>query len=319
MRLSGLALFNKKKIKKLRDFFVSHQVEIVLFNGSNDIKAGGQAAFQAQVPRRIYWRGIALAPKNSWINRRVFRDFLTDVIANSEETKQLILSTLGKVISPERIHVVYNGINFDDFDNQADIGEVFPDPGDKIVIGNAARLTPQKNFKDLILVAQELKNRGRNFEVWIAGEGAQLEQIRHWIKKYNVEDNVVMLGFISNVKAFMERIDILVFPSLWEGFGFTLVEAMACGKPIVAYNISSNPEIVVHGQTGVLIQPGDIASFTDAVDEFVSSPEQCQLFGEKGREHARSQFNLSTSVDRFELYVCGPLESENITSTQATT
>ena len=289
--LNGRSIFSKKKVQLLQEFFTSHRVDAVFFNGSNDVKAGGKAAYLAEVSQRIYWRGIAVEPKSSRINRKVFSTYLTAVVTNSKATKNKILNSLGDSIDESKMKVVYNGIDFEEYDAQ--LSKVNSEDSNRIIIGNAARLTPQKNLGVLIRLALYLKEKGVDFEIRIAGDGDQRDELEKKISKAGLGDQIRLLGFVDNVREFMEGIDLLAFPSLWEGFGFTLVEAMAAAKPVVAFNLSSNPEIVGEG-CGFLVE--EEVEFHNAVLDLCSDSAKRKELGNKARKYARETFSLSQSA-----------------------
>jgi glycosyltransferase involved in cell wall biosynthesis len=94
----------------------------------------------------------------------------------------------------------------------------------EVLIGNAGRLVLQKGQKYLIEMAKGLIDSGISFKVLIAGDGPLEAPLKQMAVKAGVDDRIIFLGFVNNVKAFMETIDIFVLPSIWEGFGYVLVE-----------------------------------------------------------------------------------------------
>ncbi len=85
--------------------------------------------------------------------------------------------------------------------------------------------------------------------------------------------------------------DIFVLSSLWEGFGYVLAEAALCKKPIIAFDCSSNPEVVVDGSTGFLVPVDDVTAFADQVQDLAEHPKKRKEMGEKGFEFARENFD----------------------------
>jgi glycosyltransferase involved in cell wall biosynthesis len=126
------------------------------------------------------------------------------------------------------------------------------------------------------------------------------KSLKHIAGKAGVEKHIIFLGFVDNIKAFMENIDIFVLPSLWEGFGYVLVEAMACSKPIVAFNISSNPEIVAHHETGFLVDNQHIEVFTQHVELLISDRGLRESMGKAGRKRAEEVFDMDVTEKKIE-------------------
>ncbi len=104
-----------------------------------------------------------------------------------------------------------------------------------------------------------------------------------------------LLGRVPDVAAWLRRAELLIHPARWEGFGLALLEAMLASKPVVATNVSSIPEIVADGETGLLVTPNDAAALAAAVTRVLDDPGS---YGEQGRRRAESQFSVARMTDR---------------------
>lgn len=98
----------------------------------------------------------------------------------------------------------------------------------------------------------------------------------------------------------METIDIFVLPSLWEGFGYVTVEAMACRKPVVAFNTSGNPEIILHEKTGFLVETLNLKSMADYIMKLAVEPDLRKSMGLAGRKRAEALFDHEKSQQQVE-------------------
>ena len=135
----------------------------------------------------------------------------------------------------------------------------------------------------------------------IAGDGALRRKLERRAVDLGVAHRVAFLGFAENIKSFMESIDIFALPSRWEGFGYVLAEAMASRKPIVAFNTSSNPELVADGETGLLTEP-NAGALAAGLMRLASDRTLSARMGERGRERVARHFTLaecSREVERF--------------------
>jgi glycosyltransferase involved in cell wall biosynthesis len=128
----------------------------------------------------------------------------------------------------------------------------------------------------------------------VVGEGELRAELESLSNDLGIRAFVRFLGFRSDTAAVMSAIDVLVLPSLWEGFGLVLLEAMASRKPIVASQVSAIPEIVDNGRTGYLVQPRDYAGIAAALVRLIVAPDTRRAMGEDGRRRLESSF----SVDR---------------------
>jgi glycosyltransferase involved in cell wall biosynthesis len=111
---------------------------------------------------------------------------------------------------------------------------------------------------------------------------------------------VVFAGMRRDIPSLLPLMDLFVLPSLYEGFGIAILEAMAAGRPVVATAVGGIPEVVVHGETGLLVPPGDPVALADALHELLAHPERARALGARGRERAREKFRIESIVRQHE-------------------
>jgi glycosyltransferase involved in cell wall biosynthesis len=99
----------------------------------------------------------------------------------------------------------------------------------------------------------------------------------------------------------MHAIDVFAMPSIWEGFGLVLLEAMAAGRPIVASRVATIPEVVVDGETGLLVPPGEPLALAEALAQLADQPALASRLGEAGRQRLRRHFSVEKMVGDTEL------------------
>lgn len=286
--ISGLSFLNPFVILRLRNFFVEKGVKTIVMNLPSDLKAAGIAARLAGIGRIIYRRGSAIPVKNTFLNRFLFGKIITDVLANSNETKQTILARNKHLIDPEKITVIYNGIDIND---RKGISEKRT-TSEPVVIGNLGRLEKQKAQHLLIRLGTLLKEAGYHFQILIGGDGCLRKELQKQILAANLSDCIQLIGNVENVETFMSRIDIFVFTSHWEGFGYVLAEAMAAEKPVVAFNHSSNPEVVEDQKTGFLAAPGDINDLFNKTALLIEDESLRIKMGTAGRDKVVRDFDF---------------------------
>ncbi len=301
LTLGKFSFLCRRKTRNLSKYLKMSGADTLIFSGSVDFKTGSLAARMVGVPRVVYLRGLAVPVRNRIINRWLFRNGVTHVIANSEETRRTLLRYLGKVIDLGKVSVVYHGIDLSDYplEHQASMDDGHVDHTG-IVIGNAGRLTEQKAQHLLVEVAMLLKRRGVHFRMKIAGTGECEQKLREMILDYGLQEEVILEGFVYDIQRFMQSIDIFVLSSKWEGFGYVLVEAMAAGKPVVAFDISSNPEIVEHGVTGFLVPFPDLITMADRIEALIMNPRLVREMGQAGRERVEQRFELKEKIKELE-------------------
>ncbi len=297
--ISNLSFLNLFKVFHISRIIKREKVDFIITNLSSDMKVASFAAKIAGVPNIVYRRGSAIPVRNSFINRFFFGKVLTGIIANSEETKRTLLARNPNLFDKDKIKVIYNGISIKKYDS----GEVtfkYASDNDEIILGNAGRLVKQKGQYSLIQLARILKDKGYKFKILIAGDGALKNDLIAYSRKMDMENEVIFLGFVDDIKGFMQSLDIFLLPSLWEGFGYVMTEAMVCRKPVIAFDLSSNPEIVVHGETGYLAEKNNMSSFAHYVEKLIHNPVLSRQMGEKGRIRVEEKFNIDKTISAME-------------------
>ena len=291
IKVGNLSFLSIIKIIKIARILKKNSIRTIVLNLSADLKIAGLAARLAGVKKIIYRRGLAKPVKNSWLNRFLYRKIITHLLVNSEATRQMVLKSNDHLIPDDRISIVYNGIDLEKFD-RSPVTPVYQRKEGEIFIGNCGRLVKQKGQHYLIEVAQRLKQANKPFKILIAGSGPLEGELKRQAEKSGVGDSIIFLGFVEDIKSFMHTIDIFVLTSLWEGFGYVIIEAMASRKPVVAFRVSSNPELVNHGENGFLVESGNAGELNRFISRLIESPELCEEMGKCGRQTVENRFSV---------------------------
>lgn len=295
-RIHSLSFLNPILVRRLRNQFSKLEAEAIIINLPTDLKTAGLAAKKAGIPRIIYRRGSAIPIKNKRSNRFIFKNIVTDIIANSHETERTILANNSDLFPKEKIHIIYNGIKTQRY-FETPIPEEIKNGNSPIVLGNLARLSYQKGQRFLVDLAKNLKAANKQFKILIGGEGELEQELKTLVKKNNLEQVIEFCGFIENPYEFLNKLDVLVFPSIWEGFGFSIVEAKLAKKPVVAFQISSNPEVIQDKIDGFLVPLNDMEAFTQATLKLMENPQLAKTMGEAGQADVLTNFTHERSVD----------------------
>ncbi len=160
-----------------------------------------------------------------------------------------------------------------------------------------ARLTPQKGIDVAIRALAELPG---DTVLVVLGEGPERGRLESLARELGVGERLFLPGRVPDVAAWLRRAAVLVHPARWEGFGLGVLEAMLAGVPVVASDVSSLPELVADGQTGVLVRPDDPSALGRGIARAL---DDAARLGAGGREHARREFSVARMADRTaELY-----------------
>ncbi|MFA5583924.1 MAG: glycosyltransferase [Bacteriovoracaceae bacterium] len=264
--IHNLSFLNPFKLLAIMSVFREEKTDAVIMNLPSDLKLGGLAAKFSGVKKIVYRRGMPHPLRNTWLNRFLFTRVLTDIIVNSEEIGRSLVKGNESWFPQHKLRLLYNGV---DTSRAIEVSnKIYEREGDEIVLGNAGRLTSQKGQKYLIELASLMVNAGVKFKLLIAGTGELEEELKKLISDNNLENEVKLLGHVDDMPAFFNSLDAFVFTSLYEGSANTLIETLWYRVPTVAWDISSNPEIILHQQTGYLARPFDIEDLYRGV-EFV--------------------------------------------------
>ncbi|MDA8886074.1 glycosyltransferase [Bacteroidia bacterium] len=305
VQVGSTSFLNVFKLLRIKSHFQKEEIDTVIFTTSQDLKTASIAAHWAGCQKIVYLRGLAIPIKNSIVNRYCMNTACTHLIANSKETKRTMLLHLDKHIPSDKIGVVYHGI--DEKLLEAD-GPPLPQVIERakengLILGNAGRLTEQKGQKHLIEVAKILKAQNQSFTLFIAGTGELEAELKALIQEYNLEKEVILLGFVADMEAFMRSIDVFLLASSWEGFGFVIVEAMAKGKPVVAFDITSNPEIISDGKTGLLAEHLNIDAFITKTAQLIEDDILRTEMGIAAKQSVVDRFLIDERITELEAYI----------------
>jgi glycosyltransferase involved in cell wall biosynthesis len=240
-----------------------------------------------------------------WIIRLVDRLTLKwthGILCCSEAVRRSVVSRIGG--TGQQFTVIPFGVDVDRFGTPAaatrrELG--LQDDG--AVVGTVCRLVePKKGLSILLQAMSELKRRLRKppCQLLIVGDGPARETLEALRDRLELSEWVVFTGTRRDIPRVLHAMDAFVLPSLYEGFGIAILEAMAAAKPVVATTVGGIPEFVVPGDTGLLVEPGHATALAEAIERLLCEPERARQMGIRGRERVLAGFQMSTVVRRHE-------------------
>lgn len=187
------------------------------------------------------------------------------IVAVSNGVRDDLATVLG--LSPSRIHTIYNPVVNEHLLSQSReaVAHSWFAPDEPPVILGVGRLAPQKDFQTLIHAFAQVRQT-REVRLVILGEGELRRQLEALVQSLGLENDVALPGFVNNPFAYMRRAAVFVLSSRWEGLPGVLIQAMACGVPVVATDCPSGPaEILENGRWGRLVPVGDVDALAEAI------------------------------------------------------
>ena len=214
------------------------------------------------------------------------------VIAITDALRDFTVDRVG--VDAKKVETIHYGLD----DLPAAWGVNPPDdvPAGARVLLSVARLTGQKGVDVAVRALPLLPD---DTVLVVLGEGPERATLEALARELGVADRVFLPGRVPDVAAWLRRATVFVHPARWEGFGLGVLEAMLAGLPVVASRVSSLPELVIDGETGVLVPPDDASALALGVAKALELP----LLGNAGRERAKREFSVARMADRTaELY-----------------
>ncbi|CAN2042477.1 L-malate glycosyltransferase [Candidatus Magnetomoraceae bacterium gMMP-15] len=173
---------------------------------------------------------------------------------------------------------------------------------DTYIVGTVGRLAPIKDYPTLLRAFAILKEREkeRKIKLIIVGEGEERSKLESLAKKLKIEAELLMLGYRKDIPELLNTMDIFVLTSEKEGLSNTILEAMACGKPVLATNVGGNPELVQHELTGILFPFRDYMKLAEYFTLFYKKDSLLKYYSRNAMLTAQQKFSLREMVKKYE-------------------
>jgi glycosyltransferase involved in cell wall biosynthesis len=220
-------------------------------------------------------------------------------------SQQYLAAGIGKA---EQYTTIYSGMEIGAFLDQQRDAKLRDSLGikpDELVIGKIARLFELKGHNFLLAAAPEILRQVPNVKFLLVGDGLLHEHYKQEALRLGIADRVIFTGLIPphEVPRYISVMDVVVHLSLREGLPRTLPQALACGKPVVAFDLDGSGEVCLDGKTGFLVKAEDVTTLTERVVRLLRDRELAGRMGAAGRELVRENFSVETMVRRIdELY-----------------
>ena len=254
-------------------------------------------------------------PGHTWLlgpKRGAFRllyraalPWLSGFIAVSEDVKTAIVNEIGPRAA-NKTTVICNSVDVRRYQvngDRAAVRQALGLPEHAQVMAVVATFKTQKGHRYLIEAAAPVIARHPGLHILFIGDGELREQLQAQTRAAGLEQHIHFLGSRHDVPELLAASDSFVLPSLWEGLSMALVEAMAAGLPVIATDVSGTNQVMLNGETGLLVPPGNPQALTEAMLALLATPEQARLMGAAGRRRVEHFFSARKQAeDHLALY-----------------
>jgi glycosyltransferase involved in cell wall biosynthesis len=307
---SLITQLDKQKIKTqvIKTSKILHFLKLVLYLHRNNFNivhchSGGYACVAAKFAgckNIIYTKhGIGVTRQELFKRNFIYklRSFLVDIcvtkyVALTECDKKLLVNIMR--ISNQKIDIIPNGIDPSSVKKFSRKKSATP------IIGVVGRLVKQKGISYLIEAIPTIVGRYKNLKIIIAGSGEDYSSLKNLAERLGVSRNISFLGYVNDPLKIINKMDVFVLPSIWEGFPYVLLEAMLLKKPIVATNIFGVNEIVTHNKSGILVRTRDPQCMADAVIVLLTDKRKASKFGNSGYQKLLRNYTLKRTISKLE-------------------
>ena len=239
--------------------------------------------------------------------RRIHSPLVNRYVAVSKNLERYLVDRVG--LGASRVTQIYNGVDVQLFSPaKCKAAGILPNVDGRMpsfVVGTVGRIQPIKDQRTLLSAFAKLLHAVPHLRSYailaIVGDGPLLSELRSYASSLGIADYVWFAGMRVDVQEILCLFDVFVLPSLNEGISNTILEAMACGLPVIATDVGGNSELVKEGKTGSLVPAGDSEAIMRVLARYAEQPEQRRELGLAARAQVERQFSLDVMVARYSI------------------
>ncbi|EEO3343499.1 glycosyltransferase family 4 protein [Listeria monocytogenes] len=297
-------LYNKRMRQLIKSIEETEKVDVVhwqTLNKDAKMMQGIQVKALEVYTNHLSWFRMLYNNKNYAKIRKLIKE--PDVIiCPSHEIEQMTAD----LFKQAKIVYLPNGVDekhfMPDNENRLAVRKQYGISSQETVVVSTNRMEPVKGMSYLIEAIPRILNQYNQVTFLIAGDGSQLGQFEDKLKMYtNNSGKVIFTGRLTNqeIKNIINVADIYVQPSLMEGCSIAIIEAMSCGKTVIASNVGGNPD-VISKETGLLVPAKSVVALKEGIEYSIKHPDECRLMGENSRERVENRLNWTVLAREIE-------------------
>lgn len=289
--------FNPITILWLVHLIYKLNIDLIVTNISKEVIIGGIAA---KITRITHIRRIGNEKDYNHHLMKRFNNLIDYTIVPSDYVKNKVLN-MHNFLKKDKIVKIHNGVtpNYPTLSDVAKLKRRYKIPLSSIIIGYTGKFSSVKNIPTLLDIFSDLRN-DYDVHLILAGDGPQKNKIKRKIKELNIEQDVSLLGFVTNSEEIATMYDIGVLFSDIEGFSNSVVECMAVGTPVVCTDVGGQSEIVENNYNGFLIAPGKKEQLNDKLSILIDDKYKRKNFSQNCVQTIKNKFSEDIMLDKLE-------------------
>lgn len=243
-------------------------------------------AFNYNGPLGIFWE-------------RLTAGLADRVIVVSEAARRFYLNQVNSL--KDKLVLIYNGIDLrqDSQSHRVNLRQQLSLNND-FVIGCIGRFAPVKGQDYLLRAAGDIIKTGRKIKVLLVGSGALEGHLKKIARDLGISEQVIFLESRRDVPAVLEALDLYIQPSLQEGLSIIILEALAMEKPTIASAVGGNAEVIINGESGILVPPRDHKALAEAIINLFENKTLARQLGVNGRLRVKEKFDIKENIRQTE-------------------
>lgn len=294
--------FSPKNIAAIAALARDGKFDLLHLHGYSSANFGRLAARKLGIPAIVHEHAILRVLPHQFVIDRLLRGKTDVAIGVSNAVKAFMIR--GRSIPEAKIRVIWNGVQLQNFRNVAKekidaFRQNLGVDAKARLIGSVTRLREEKGNRFLIEAFARLREKYPETRLVLIGDGPLKSALEQQAKEQGDGDRVIFTGFVPEIAPALAAFDVVAVPSLREGFGLVLVEAMACGKPVVASAVGGMLEVAEDGVSALLVPPADAAALAGAIDSCLADAEFAAALGRRAQE-ASEKFSIEANVSALE-------------------
>jgi glycosyltransferase involved in cell wall biosynthesis len=282
---------------KMASLIDREKIEIVNTHSSSDSWIASLAArLSRRKPQIIRTRHLSTPISKSVWSRLIYNKLPAAIITTGEEIRRRMIQDNG--FDPAKIFSMPTGVDLNRFDPEK-ITPAFQKKG--FTVGMIGVLRSWKGHQFFIQAVPLILKALPQTLFYIIGDGPRLQYIKALIQNLALENRIFMLGHREDIPELLSSLDVLVHPSTAnEGVPQAILQALAMRKPVIASDVGAIREVIIHGQTGILIPPRETQDIADRVVDLFKNPVLRERLGNEGQRMVRDSYSLERMLDRIE-------------------